>query len=98
MEIIIGLIIIAIGSFGQSSSYVPINKVKDWSWESFWLVQGIFAWLVFPFLGAQLAIPDGSSLSELWSAGGAAGNFTITIIYKIRFIVILWANRTFKMF
>ena len=56
MEIIIGLIIIAIGSFGQSSSYVPINKVKDWSWESFWLVQGIFAWLVFPFLGAQLAI------------------------------------------
>ena len=64
MEIIIGLIIIAIGSFGQSSSYVPINKVKDWSWESFWLVQGIFAWLVFPFLGAQLAIPNGSSLLE----------------------------------
>jgi L-rhamnose-H+ transport protein len=47
----IGLIIIAIGSFGQSSSYVPINKVHSWSWESFWLVQGIFAWLVFPLLG-----------------------------------------------
>ena len=46
MEIIIGLIIIAIGSFCQSSSYVPIKKVKEWSWESFWLVQGIFAWLV----------------------------------------------------
>lgn len=71
MEIIIGLIIIAIGSFGQSSSYVPIKKVKDWSWESFWLVQGIFAWLVFPLLGALLAIPEGSSLMALWSAGGA---------------------------
>lgn len=71
MEIIIGLIIIAIGSFGQSSSYVPIKKVKDWSWESFWLVQGIFAWLVFPLLGALLAVPEGSSLAELWSAGGA---------------------------
>lgn len=71
MEIIIGLIIIAIGSFGQSSSYVPINKVKKWSWESFWLVQGIFAWLVFPFLGALLAIPDNCSLIDLWSAGGA---------------------------
>lgn len=35
MEIIIGLIIIAIGSFCQSSSYVPIKKVKEWSWESF---------------------------------------------------------------
>ena len=43
MEIIIGLIIIAIGSFCQSSSYVPIKKVKEWSWESFWLLQGVFA-------------------------------------------------------
>ena len=66
MNTLIGLLIIAIGSFGQSSSYVPINKVKNWSWESFWLVQGIFAWLVFPLLGALLAIPAGSSLIELW--------------------------------
>lgn len=35
MNTLIGLLIIAIGSFGQSSSYVPINKVKNWSWESF---------------------------------------------------------------
>ncbi|MCD8164831.1 MAG: L-rhamnose/proton symporter RhaT [Bacteroides sp.] len=71
MNTIIGLLIIAIGSFGQSSSYVPINKVKDWSWECFWLIQGIFAWLVFPLLGASLGIPAGSNLFELWSVGGA---------------------------
>lgn len=71
MNTLIGLIIIAIGSFGQSSSYVPINKVKSWSWESFWLIQGIFAWLIFPWLGAQLTLPSGSSLIEVWSAGGA---------------------------
>ena len=65
IEIGIGLLIIAIGSFGQSSSYVPINKIRDWSWESFWLVQGIFAWLVFPYLGAMLAVPEGSTLLEL---------------------------------
>ena len=66
MEIVIGLLIIAIGSFCQSSSYVPIKKVKDWSWESFWLVQGIFAWLIFPVLGAQLAVPEGQSLVGLY--------------------------------
>ena len=70
MEIIIGLIIIAIGSFCQSSSYVPIKKVKEWSWESFWLIQGVFAWLVFPLLGALLGIPQGGSLFDLWGAGG----------------------------
>ncbi|MDR2131321.1 MAG: L-rhamnose/proton symporter RhaT [Odoribacteraceae bacterium] len=71
MEIIFGLLIVAIGSFGQSSSYVPINKIKEWSWESFWLTQGLFAWLLFPVLGALLAIPAGSTLLELWGAGGA---------------------------
>lgn len=66
MEIIVGLLIIAIGAFCQSSSYVPINKIKQWSWESYWLVQGVFAWLVFPILGAMLAVPEGGSLVELY--------------------------------
>ena len=71
MNTIIGLLIIAVGSFGQSSSYVPIKKVKDWSWESFWLTQGIFAWLIFPLIGALIALPAGHSLFEIWSTGGA---------------------------
>jgi L-rhamnose-H+ transport protein len=72
MNTIIGLIIIAIGSLGQSSSYVPINKVKNWSWECFWLIQGIFAWLIFPLIGALLAVPSGFSLTELLFSGGDA--------------------------
>ena len=63
--ILIGLLIIAIGAFCQSSCYVPINRIKSWSWESYWIVQGVFAWLVFPFLGALLAVPSGHSLFEL---------------------------------
>lgn len=71
MNTVIGLIIIALGSMCQSSSYVPIKKVKEWSWETFWLIQGTFAWLIFPLLGTLLAVPQGSGLMELWSAGGA---------------------------
>jgi L-rhamnose-H+ transport protein len=80
---LIGLIIIAIGSFGQSSSYVPINKVREWSWESFWLTQGVFAWLVFPLLGALLAVPSGHSLFEVYAA-----NPTDTLLTV--FFGILW--------
>lgn len=72
MNFVIGLAVIAIGSFGQSSSYVPINKVKNWSWESFWLTQGIFAWLVFPLLGALLAVPAGHNLGEILTSGDGA--------------------------
>ncbi|MDE5635567.1 MAG: rhamnose/proton symporter RhaT, partial [Muribaculaceae bacterium] len=68
MDTLVGLVIIAIGSFCQSSSYVPIRKVRKWSWESFWLVQGAFAWILFPFLGALLAVPNGSTLMSILSS------------------------------
>lgn len=68
MDIIIGLLIIAVGAFCQSSCYVPINKIKDWSWESYWIVQGVFAWLLLPFLGALLAVPAGHGLFDLFTA------------------------------
>lgn len=71
MNTFLGLLIIAVGSFGQSSSYVPFRKVKQWSWESFWLVQGTFAWLVFPLAGALAAVPSGASLFALLGTGGA---------------------------
>ncbi|MCD8184917.1 MAG: L-rhamnose/proton symporter RhaT [Rikenellaceae bacterium] len=83
MEVLLGLLIIAIGSFGQSSSYVPINKVKNWSWESFWLTQGVFAWLVFPLLGALLAVPAGSSLGQILSAGGAMKSLGFGMLWGI---------------
>ncbi len=67
MEIILGILIIAIGAFCQSSCYVPINRIKEWSWESYWIVQGVFAWLVFPFLGALLAVPADNSLFEIYA-------------------------------
>ena len=83
MEILLGLLIIAIGSFGQSSSYVPINKVKNWAWESFWIVQGIFAWLVFPLLGALLGVPEGMGLFELLGNGGAAKAIVYGILWGV---------------
>ena len=77
MNLIIGLLIIAIGAFCQSSSYVPINKIKSWSWESYWIVQGVFAWLVFPLLGALLAVPQGESLTALFASNPKASLLTM---------------------
>lgn len=81
--IVVGLLIIALGAFCQSSCYVPINKIRDWSWESYWIVQGVFAWLVFPFLGALLAVPEGNSLFEAYAAHPANALWTL-------FFGILW--------
>ncbi len=82
MSIIIGLLIIAIGAFCQSSCYVPINKIKQWSWESYWIVQGVFAWLVLPFLGALLAVPAGHTFCELFSTTPSF-NIWMTILFGV---------------
>lgn len=79
MKLLAGLLIIAVGAFAQSSSYVPINRIKKWSWESYWLVQGLFAWLVFPVLGALLAVPSGESLFALFAA--SPKNSLLTVLF-----------------
>ena len=76
------MLIIAIGAFCQSSCYVPINKIKDWSWESYWIVQGVFAWLVFPVLGALLAVPEGRQFYEMF-ASAPSFNLWMTVFFGV---------------
>ena len=82
-SIILGLLIIAVGSFCQSSCYVPINKIKKWSWESYWLVQGVFAWLIFPVIGALLSLSGtGGSFGDLMGMMNADPKSTwLTILF-----------------
>ena len=82
MEILIGLLVIALGAFCQSSCYVPINKIRSWSWESYWLVQGVFAWLVLPFLGMLLAVPAGHSLGGMFAAAPSF-NIWMTVLFGV---------------
>ncbi len=57
MQVIFGVIFHFIGGFASGSFYIPYKKVKGWAWESFWIVGGIFSWLIAPPLAAWLTIP-----------------------------------------
>ncbi|MEA3426334.1 MAG: L-rhamnose/proton symporter RhaT [Bacteroidota bacterium] len=57
MGIILGVIFHFIGGFASGSFYMPFKKVKGWNWESFWIVGGLFSWLIVPPLAAWLTIP-----------------------------------------
>src|SRR6185437_7040289 len=57
MEVIFGVIFHFIGGFASGSFYIPYKKVKGWAWESFWIVGGIFSWLIVPPLAAWITIP-----------------------------------------
>ena len=58
MNAIAGVLFHFIGGFASGSFYVPYKKVKGWSWESLWIIGGLFSWLFIPFLAAYLTIPN----------------------------------------
>ncbi|WP_090497386.1 L-rhamnose/proton symporter RhaT [Pedobacter terrae] len=58
MQALFGVIFHFIGGFASGSFYIPYKKVKGWAWESYWIVGGVFSWLIVPPLAAWLTIPD----------------------------------------
>lgn len=58
MQIILGVIFHFIGGFASGSFYVPYKKIKGWAWESYWIIGGLFSWLIIPPLAAWLTIPN----------------------------------------
>lgn len=57
MNAILGVIFHSIGGFASGSFYMPFKKVKGWAWESYWIIGGLFSWLIVPPLAAWLTIP-----------------------------------------
>jgi hypothetical protein len=39
----LGVILHAIGGLASASLYLPFRGIKGWSWESYWLVGGVFS-------------------------------------------------------
>ncbi|MBN1790542.1 MAG: L-rhamnose/proton symporter RhaT [Bacteroidales bacterium] len=60
MDSVLSIILMAIGSICAASFYVPIKKIKGWSWETYWIVQGVFSWIIVPLLFAWLTVPSGT--------------------------------------
>ncbi|HUX84262.1 MAG TPA: L-rhamnose/proton symporter RhaT [Chitinophagaceae bacterium] len=62
MGVILGVIFHFIGGFASGSFYMPFKKVRKWHWENYWIVGGLFSWLIVPPLAAWITIPGFSSI------------------------------------
>src|SRR6266581_5785445 len=88
----LGVMLHAIGGLMSAIFYLPYRKVRHWAWETYWLVGGVFSWIVAPWVIASLAIPNLlKTLSHaplknvfwsfvfgmLWGIGGAMFGLTV---------------------
>ena len=62
----------ALGAISCASFYVPFKKVKLWAWESYWLSQGVAAWLVAPWIFALIFVPHGELMPIIKEAPASA--------------------------
>jgi L-rhamnose-H+ transport protein len=53
----IGVIYHWIGGLASASNFIPFRGIKRWSWEIYWIIQGIAAWIVAPMVLALLLVP-----------------------------------------
>src|SRR3954447_4895746 len=80
------------GGLAAASFYIPFRAVRRWSWETYWLVGGIFSWIVAPWTMAVLLVPDARAAIQatparsllwayafgaLWGLGGLTFGLTV---------------------
>jgi L-rhamnose-H+ transport protein len=79
MNALLGVFFHFIGGFASGSFYIPFKKVKGWNWESFWIVGGLFSWLIVPPIAAYLTIPGFMDIIK----GTASSGLLITYIFGV---------------
>ena len=57
MSVITGVLFHATGASSASLCYTPQRKTLAWSWQTYWLAQAVFCWLLLPIIVASLTIP-----------------------------------------
>ncbi len=83
MQILFGVIFHFIGGFASGSFYMPFKKVKGWSWESYWIIGGLFSWLIVPPLAAWLTLPGFSEIIRATSISTLQFTFLFGVLWGV---------------
>ncbi len=83
MNAVFGVLFHFIGGFASGSFYVPYKKVKGWSWESMWILGGLFSWIIVPPIAAWLTIPDFVNIIRLANYSTLSYTFIFGLLWGI---------------
>ena len=84
-----------LGGLAAGSFYVPYRRVRNWAWETYWLVGGFFSWIIAPWvlglaltndLMGVLGRTSGRTLFYAWFFGAMWGFGGLTFGLTMRYL------------
>lgn len=58
MNLLAGIGLHFTGAFAAAVCYTPQKKTRQWSWQTYWLMQAAVCWLILPVVVAIITIPQ----------------------------------------
>src|SRR5438067_9631657 len=72
-----------LGGLASGSFYVPYRGVKNWAWETYWLVGGFFSWIIAPWLLAFYMTRDLLPVLRAAPAGSLAWAYIFGVLWGL---------------
>jgi L-rhamnose-H+ transport protein len=80
---LLGVTLHAIGGLAAASFYIPYKRVRGWSWETYWLVGGIFSWIVAPWAFSLAILPQTTEILRAASRPTLLWTFFFGVLWGI---------------
>ena len=83
MQAIIGIIFHSLGGASSGSWYMPYNLVKKWRWEIYWIIGGLFSWLIMPFVATALTSPGWQDILSITDSSTIRLTYILGVLWGI---------------
>jgi len=72
-----------LGGLASASFYVPYRGVKNWAWETYWLVGGFFSWIIAPWILALTMTHDLARVLQEVPASSLFWTYTFGVLWGL---------------
>jgi L-rhamnose-H+ transport protein len=72
-----------LGGLASGSFYVPFRAVKGWAWEVYWLVGGVFSWVIIPWILAATMTRDLSAVLHQTPASSLFWTYAFGVVWGL---------------
>jgi len=78
-----GTVLHSFGAMCAALCYTPQQKLRGWTWQTYWLSQAAICWFIGPIVGALLTIPNIGAVLSQAPRQAMVNTFCLGVVYGI---------------